>query len=156
MARPKSTKPKAKSRPRPPLELGPLGSLVGFHLRLAQVAVYDDFMRGAPIRGLTPGQLAILVLVDSNPGITQQRLSDGIRVEKSTLVVRLHRLADRGLLQRVRSQQDRRQNALVLTKKGHAAVRSMLAFVARHERKLTARLSSQERAQLIGMLVRIR
>ena len=80
--------------------------------------VYDDFMRGAPVRGLTPGQLAILVLIDKNPNSTQQRLSEGIRIEKSTLVVRLHRLADRGLIERVRSTEDRRQNGLRLTRQG--------------------------------------
>ena len=80
-------------------DIGVLGSLIGFNLRMAQLAVYDDFMRGAPIRGLTPGQLAILVLIDRNPNSTQQRLSALIGIEKSTLVVRLHRLAERGLIE---------------------------------------------------------
>jgi DNA-binding MarR family transcriptional regulator len=137
------------------LNLGPLKSLVGFNIRQAQLAVYDDFMRGAPIRGLTPGQLALLVLVDENPNITQQRLCEGIRVEKSTLVVRLHRLAERGLIQRVRSTEDRRQNGLRLTKKGKAAMQGMLSFVALHERKIASDLSVAERKQLIDLLDRI-
>jgi DNA-binding MarR family transcriptional regulator len=145
----------ARLPPSAELELGVLGSLLGFNLRLAQLTVYEDFMRGAPVSGLTPGQLAILVLIDKNPNITQQRLSDGIRTEKSTLVVRLHRLSDRGLIERVRSTEDRRQNGLRLTRKGAAALKSMLAFVAEHERKISTRLSAAERKELIALLRKI-
>jgi DNA-binding MarR family transcriptional regulator len=145
----------AKSKTEVKLNLGPLKALVGFNIRQAQLAVYDDFMRGAPVPGLTPGQLALLVLVDKNPNITQQRLCEGIRVEKSTLVVRLHRLAERGLIQRVRSTEDRRQNGLRLTTKGTVALEAMLSFVARHERKIAAGLSTAERKQLIELLDRI-
>jgi DNA-binding MarR family transcriptional regulator len=87
--------------------------------------------------------------------MTQQRLSDGIRVEKSTLVVRLHRLSERGWIKRVRSTADRRQNSLQLTTKGRTALKDMLAFVAAHERKISARLSSRERATLLELLVKI-
>jgi DNA-binding MarR family transcriptional regulator len=137
------------------LDLGVLSTLIGFRLRKAQLTVYDDFMRGAPIRRITPGQLAILILIDRNPDMTQQRLCDGIRVEKSTLVVRLHRLVERGLIQRVRSTTDRRQNLLKLTKKGSSALKSMLAFVDAHERKITSRLSPAERKQLLDLLLKI-
>jgi DNA-binding MarR family transcriptional regulator len=136
-------------------DIGVLGSLIGFNLRMAQLAVYDDFMRGAPVRGLTPGQLAILVLIDRNPNSTQQRLSALIGIEKSTLVVRLHRLAERGLIERVRSTEDRRENDLRLTRKGQATLKSMLAFIARHERKVTRKLSADERKQLVVLLRKI-
>ena len=137
------------------LDLGLLESLIGFQLRKAQLAVYDDFMRGAPVRGLTPGQLAILILIDRNPNMTQQHLCDGIRIEKSTLVVRLHRLADRGLIERERSKEDRRQNVLKLTKRGAQTMKTMLAFVAKHERKIAARLSAAQRKQLIDLVRKI-
>ena len=137
------------------LDFGVLGTLLGFHLRAAQLVVYDDFMRGAPVPGLTPGQLAILVLIDKNPNITQQRLSDGLRTEKSTLVVRLHRLSDRGLIERVRSTEDRRQNGLRLTRQGAAALKAMLAHIRQHERKISARLTAADRKQLISLLRRV-
>ena len=137
------------------LNLGVLESLIGFQLRKAQLAVYDDFMRGAPVRGLTPGQLAILILIDRNPNMTQQHLCDGIRIEKSTLVVRLHRLADRGLIERERSKEDRRQNVLKLTKRGAQTMKTMLAFVSKHERKIATRLTAAQRKQLIDLVRKI-
>lgn len=151
----KPSQPEPEPESESAVEPGVLSSIIGFHIRRAQLVVYDDFMRGAPVRGLTPGQLAILILIDKNPEITQQRLSEGIQVEKSTLVVRLHRLAERGLIQRVRSTQDRRQNCLRLTKKGNDCLHTMLDFVAKHERKLTERLSPSERKQLVTLLRRI-
>ena len=132
-----------------------LSSLIGYRLRKAQLAVYADFMRGAPVKRLTPGQFAILIFIDRNPDMTQQRLCDRLLVEKSTLVVRLHRLVQRGLIKRVRSTGDRRQNLLKLTKKGAVALERMLSFVTQHERKVLARLSSKERKQLWKLLVKI-
>jgi DNA-binding MarR family transcriptional regulator len=133
-----------------------MAKFVGFQLRRAQLAIYDDFMRAAPVRGLTPGQLAILILIDQNKGLTQQRLCEGIGVEKSTLVVRLHRLAERGLIQRVRSPADRRENILELTTQGKAKLKAMLAFVAEHERRVASRLTETERKQLLVLLSKVR
>lgn len=137
------------------LEFGILSSLIGFHLRMAQLAVYDDFMRGAPVASLTPGQCAILILIDANKGLTQQQLCESIRIEKSTLVVRLHRLAERGLLKRVRSTDDRRQNTLELTSEGKKTLRAMTEFVTAHEQRLLADLSPSERKQLVSLLAKI-
>src|SRR5581483_5956315 len=115
------------------LDLGPLDSLLGYRLRIAQLAVYDDFLGDAPVRGLAPGQFAILVLVHENPETTQQSLCEGIGVDKSTFAI--DRLAERGLIRRVRSKEDRRSNSLRLTAKGEAARKAMLRHVARHERR---------------------
>jgi DNA-binding MarR family transcriptional regulator len=142
-------------RTRPKLDFGALSGFIGFHLRTAQLTVYDNFMRNAPVRGLTPGQLAILVFIAQNASLTQQRLCDGIGVEKSTLVVRLHRLAERGLIKRVRSTADRRENCLELTPAGHKALQAMLTFVVKHERQIGARLTAAERKQLIVLLSKI-
>lgn len=113
-------------------------------------------MRRAPVKGLTPGQLAILVLIDQNPELTQQRLCDGIGVEKSTLVVRLHRLAERGLIRRVRSPRDRRENILELTAQGRNKLKAMINFVASHEERVFGQLTATERKQLVALLAKIR
>ena len=138
------------------LQSGVLPGLLGFQIRRAQLAIFADFMRRAPVKGLTPGQLAILVFIDQNPDLTQQRLCDGIGVEKSTLVVRLHRLAERGLIRRVRSPRDRRENILELTAQGRAKLKSMLNFVASHEERVSVQLSQAERKQLFALLAKIR
>ena len=149
---------RSKSRPpktRPPLDVGPLDDFVGYRLRRAQLAVYDDFVKGQPSAPLTPGLFGVLVLIDRNPDITQQQLCEGIGVDKSTLVVTLHRLTDRGLIKRVRSTEDRRQNGLRLTAKGAARLRAMIQYVKGHERRITAGLSPAESKQLADLLARV-
>jgi DNA-binding MarR family transcriptional regulator len=146
--------PDRPDRPDDALDLGRLTTLIGFRLRMAQLTVYEDFLRDAPAE-LTPGQLGILVLIDRNPDMTQQRLCEQIRIDKSTLALTLDRLADRGLLRRIRSKEDRRRNMLRLTTKGQAAHDAMLAHVERHERRVFGGLSGAERATLLELLARI-
>ena len=158
MAKP-TKEPTGRSRrakkPRVQLDVGPLNDFVGYRLRRAQLAVYDDFVRGQGDSALTPGLFGVLVLIDRNPDITQQQLCDGVGIDKSTLVVTLHRLSDRGLIKRVRSTQDRRQNGLRLTAKGAARLRAMTTYVKQHERKITARLTAAECKQLVDLLVKV-
>ena len=116
--------------------------------------VYEDFQRDAPV-ALAPTQLGILVIIEENPERTQQQLCEGIGVDKSTFAISLDRLAERGFLRRVRSEADRRRNSLRLTAKGKAAVKTMIAHVERHERRVFARLSAAERDQLMAMLKKI-
>jgi DNA-binding MarR family transcriptional regulator len=137
------------------LNLGPLAALLGFRLRRAQLAVYEDFLRGAPVPQLAPSQFGILVMIDENPDKTQQELCEGIGIDKSTFAISLDRLADRGLLLRVRSEDDRRSNSLRLTARGKATLKAMLAHIERHERRVFARLSAVERKQLMAMLKKI-
>jgi DNA-binding MarR family transcriptional regulator len=141
---------------RPPLALGPLDSLLGYRLRRAQLAVYEDFWIDAPVDNLAPGQFAILVLIEENPDMTQQELCEGIGVDKSTFAIALDRLAARNLVRRVRSKHDRRSNALRLTPKGAAARVAMLDHVARHERRAFSGLNRTERSQLMELLRKVR
>jgi DNA-binding MarR family transcriptional regulator len=136
------------------LNLGPLARVIGYRLRRAQLAVFEDYQRDAPAP-VAPSQLGILVIIDENPEMTQQQLCEGIGVDKSTFAIRLDRLAHRGLLRRVRSEDDRRRNSLRLTAKGKATVRAMLVHVERHERRIFARLSAVEREQLMELLKKI-
>jgi DNA-binding MarR family transcriptional regulator len=137
------------------LNLGPLAALLGFRLRRAQLAVFEDFQRDAPVPQLAPSQLGILVIIEENPDKTQQELCEGIGVDKSTFAISLDRLADRGLLRRVRSEEDRRRNSLRLTAKGKATLKAMLLHVERHERRVFARLSVVERERLMEVLKKI-
>ncbi len=135
---------------------GPLLEFVGYHVRLAQLYVYADFMRGQPEPAMTPGQLAILVLVHENPGMTQRVLGERMGVDKSTLTVALDRLTRRKWLRRVRSREDRRSNVLELTAQGVRQMRRMIAFVRRHERRMMTSLSAREQRELVRLLGKLR
>lgn len=152
----KKARVRARVRKRKKLDIGPVEGFVGYHIRKAQLAVYDDFMNGQPSQPpLTPGQFTVLLLIEEKPDMSQQVLCQHMAVDKSTMAVALHRLVRRGLIERVRSTEDRRQNGLRLTTTGMAALRDMRKYVKQHERRITAQLSARECAQLISLLSRV-
>lgn len=137
------------------LNYGVLNDYLGFELRRAQLRTFWDFARDAPVEGLTPGQLAILIFIRSNTGLTQQRLCESLGIEKSTLAVTLHRLEDRDLVRRERSTKDRRENALALTDNGMKTLRTMLQHVSKHEKRIARALTREERKTLMTLLKKV-
>jgi DNA-binding MarR family transcriptional regulator len=142
-------------RRRASLELGQVEHLIGYQVRRAQLMIYDDFMSGQGSSPMTPGQFSLLLLIDADANATQRELCQKMAVDKSTLTVALDRMSKQGMIKRVRSTVDRRQNGLVLTKKGQSKLTAMRAYVNKHERRITTRLSAPERKQLIALLRKV-
>jgi DNA-binding MarR family transcriptional regulator len=134
------------------LRSGVLPRLIGYRLRLAQQVVFKDFAENVQV--LTPGRLGILVLIDANPGLTQGRLAEAVRRDRSTMVAVLDELEANGLIAR-RKGEDRRTNRLWLTRPGRTFLASAMRRVYAHERHFAARLSAKERAQLFALLDRL-
>jgi DNA-binding MarR family transcriptional regulator len=134
------------------LRPGGLPGLLGYRLRLAQQAVFRDF--AASVGEVSPGRVGILFLVEANPGVTQSRLARAVHLDRSTMVGVIHTLEGRGLVERRRGE-DRRTNGLWLTRTGRALVERLKRRIERHERRVAARLTSAERAQLIVLLEKL-
>jgi DNA-binding MarR family transcriptional regulator len=134
------------------LRSGVLTGLLGYRLRVAQQAVFRDFARAIP--EASPGRAGILLLIEANPGVTQSRLAQAVGLDRSTLVGVLHVLEARALVERRRGE-DRRTNGLWLTLAGQALVASLKRRIRTHERRVAARLSASERAQLLVLLEKL-
>ncbi|MGH8735860.1 MAG: MarR family winged helix-turn-helix transcriptional regulator [Burkholderiales bacterium] len=134
------------------LRAGVLPRLIGYRLRLAQQAVFRDFVDS--VAGLSPGRLGILVLIDANPGLTQSRLAEAVRRDRSTMVAVLDELEGHGLIARRRGE-DRRTNGLWLTRSGGTFLAAALRRVRAHERRLAARLTAKERQTLLALLEKL-
>jgi DNA-binding MarR family transcriptional regulator len=138
--------------PKQILKPGVLPGLLGYRLRLAQQAVFRDF--GESVSELPPGRVGILLLIDANPGVTQSRLAQAVGLDRSTMVGVLHALEARALVERRRGE-DRRTNGLWLTRGGRTLMASLKRRIRVHERRVAARLSAQERAQLLLLLEKL-
>jgi DNA-binding MarR family transcriptional regulator len=134
------------------MKTGILPSLLGYRLRRAQQAVFRDFASSIP--ELSPGRVGILLLLEANPGITQGRLAQAVSLERSTMVGVVDVLEGRGLIERRRGA-DRRTNGLWLTEPGRELVARLKRRIQLHERRVAARLSPQERAQLLALLEKL-
>ncbi len=136
------------------LDHGLLLRLVGYQLRLAQLAVFRDFGRATADLGLTPGRFGMLVLIEANPGVTQSELARAVGLDRSTMVALLDQLEDRRLVAR-RQGADRRTNGLWLAAPGQRLLGRMKRRVAAHEARVAARLTRAERELLLGALRRL-
>jgi DNA-binding MarR family transcriptional regulator len=138
----------------PALELaaGILPGLIGYRLRLAQQTVFRDFAGSVP--EVSPGRVGMLVLIESNPGVTQSRLARAMGLDRSTMVGLVDALEERGLLERRRGE-DRRTNGLTLTRAGRNFLARIKRRIAQHEKRIAARLSAAERSQLIALLEKL-
>jgi DNA-binding MarR family transcriptional regulator len=135
------------------LSFGVLPGLIGYQLRLAQRAIFADFAETVGTEGISPGLFGVLVLIEANPGLKQQRLADAAHLDRSSLVPVIDKLEARGLVERRAA--DRRSNGLYLTREGAALVRTLRRRVQQHERRVTAGLSVREQKELVRLLERI-
>jgi DNA-binding MarR family transcriptional regulator len=139
-----------------PIDLGLLPDLLGYHLRKAQLAVFQDFARTVGEGELTPGQFGVLVVIERNPGLSQTRLGQTLGIDRSTLVAVIDRLETRGLVERADAPHDRRSYALHVSPAGRALLQHLVARVRAHEDHIVGDLDAGEKAALIAALRRIR
>src|SRR4051812_30668288 len=129
-----------------------LPALIGYRLRLAQQAVFRDFAASVP--EVSPGRVGMLVLIESNPGVTQGHLARAMNLDRSTMVGLVDALEEGGIVERRRGE-DRRTNRLWLTRSGRALLARVKRRIAQHEKRVAARLSAAERAQLVSLLEKL-
>lgn len=136
-------------------KLGILEGLLGYHLRRAQVAVFQHFAATVGAAGMTPAQLGVLSVINANPGLSQTQLGTTLGIDRSTVVGMIDGLEAQGLVQRAPAPNDRRSHALQLTEQGTTALRRLEAAVRAHESEVASGLGPVERRQLIALLRRI-
>ncbi len=144
------------TEPERPIDLGLLPDLIGYHLRKAQLAVFQDFARTVGAGELTPAQFAALVVIERNPGLSQTGLGQTLIIDRSTLVAIIDRLETRGLVKRADSPRDRRSYALHISEAGRDLLHELVARVRAHEAHIAGDLDADEKAVLVGLLSRIR
>lgn len=101
---------------------------------------------------LVPPQAGILRLIAAQPGRSQQALAEQLQLFPSRMVALVDELTERGLVERRRSTEDRRLNALFLTDTGEKALAQIAAIGKAHEAEFTAGLNAGQRATLAELL----
>jgi DNA-binding MarR family transcriptional regulator len=135
------------------LQMGLLPGLIGYQLRLAQRAIFADFAETVGAEGISPGLFGILVVIEANPGLNQQRLAEAAHLDRSSLVPVIDKLEERALVERRAA--DRRSNGLFLTAGGAALLRMLKRRVQQHERRVVRNLTAREQRELVRLLGRI-
>lgn len=124
----------------------------GFLLvQLAAHAARRFAERLAPL-DLEPRHAGLLLALATREGRSQQELGEAVQVPPSRMVALVDDLDRRGLIERRRSDADRRAYALHLTAAGSDLVNRLRRVSAEHEAELLAGLDPGQRTQLADLL----
>ncbi len=138
-----------------PIDYSILPELLGYQLRLSQIAVFRDFADSAGDSRISPSLFGVLVILDANPGLKQTELAEAVRLDRSTVVSVIDKLERQQLVQRKRVEGDRRTNALALTAEGQALLKQLLPRIREHDQRISQELSGDERETLIRLLAKV-
>lgn len=138
------------------IDMTPISSVVGYRLRVAQLAVFADFLTTFADMKLKPVDYSILRLIEGNPDIRQGQVAAALGIKRANMVGLVDKLTRRGLVERYPIVDDRRANALRLTRKGAAFTGKMQGIWSKHENRVVKKLGgAAEKERLIQLLRRL-
>lgn len=133
-----------------------MGAIIGYKLRRAQLAVFQDFIECFARMQLRPAEFSVLALIARTPGQKQSEIAEQLGIKRANFVALMDGLERRGLAERRKAAGDKRSHSLHLTAEGRSFVQKMVSVWAAHEQRLVDRLGGpQARDRLIGLLDRI-
>jgi DNA-binding MarR family transcriptional regulator len=130
------------------IDLSALGDVIGYQLRRAQLAVFDDFIRAFAEHNIRPSQYGALTAIERNPGSSQAAIAQSLGIKRSNFVKLIDEFERRKLVARRQVAGDRRANALYLTKGGQAAIEQFHAIRVSHEARIGALVGAPEERRL--------
>ena len=130
-------------------------SLIALRRILRATELYERSL--AQSAGLTPAQLRVLQIVEAHPpaGITPTALAKKGGVTQATVTALVDKLVQREMVQRLRSETDRRQTDVVIPETGQRAVDTAPDALQQQFVRAFAKLRDWEQAQLVASLERV-
>ena len=139
----------------PPDEQRPPGRPIGLQLALTAKSVGMAFNAALQAQGGSVPVWLILNALTLEELETQLDLARSLGIEGPTLTRHLDNLEEAGLVERRRSDEDRRAVRVALTPAGRTAHRSMRGQVIGFNQRLLRGISEDEQAQLRDLLDRL-
>ena len=133
---------------------GPISDL-GF--LISQVGDHSQSYFGVLVEplGLRTSHVGVLRAIHTAQGLTQRELGSRLGIFASNVVKLIDELEQRGLVERLKREGDRRSYTLRLTAEGARSVKDIEVKVHEHQNSLCASLTSAERSQLHRLLRKI-
>ena len=112
----------------------------------------EIFSSEARTGGLTPRQLAVMMVIGDEEGLNQTRLVERTGIDRSTMADLVARLARRGLVQRRRTKEDARAYTIRLSSLGARMLRDAQPAAAVADQRLLAILPPSKRQDFLDAL----
>ncbi|MAP95469.1 MAG: MarR family transcriptional regulator [Ponticaulis sp.] len=114
----------------------PVGMFPGYLLRQATNATLNRLYERLKPLDLRLAEASVLVLIQSNPGVTQSQAGQPLKIARANMAPLVRRLEDAGLVSR--EAVDGRSYGLYVTEKGDDMARRANAAMQAHESELMA------------------
>lgn len=137
------------------VDVGALKRMMGYALKRAQMAVFEDFIRTLSDTGLKPAQYSVLLMLSQSPGLTQSAVAQALGIQRANFVPLISELERRGWAMRAQSATDRRSHALHLTDKGKALLQRVKALQQAHEDRVIATIGAGNADIMFELLARL-
>lgn len=132
-----------------------LDDLIGYNLRRASALMMSDFGDMFARTFLRPTSFSVACVIDEQPGITSAEICRLLGLQRANIVALLAELDERNIILKRDDEEDKRIQRLYPNPEKRNELDSWRAMAARHEQRMLARLSSQERDLFLDMLRRI-
>ena len=129
----------------------PLAKLCGYLLQRASAAALADLNRRLAPLGLRHAGVAMLMLIEARPGITQSQAGRILDIQRANMVPFVARLEKCGLI--LRRPVDGRSQALELTSRGRVLLERARRVVQAHEGTLLGRVPEELRPVVLPVLM---
>ncbi len=137
------------------LEQSALQTLVGYHLRRAEVHMRQLVIKLLSEWDIRPPEYSALSLIACNDLVTQSDLGLALNIKRPNMVTLVEKLEKRGLIKREVHARDRRNQILTLTEKGEAQLADIDGLLHDMDKQWTACWSAKERSQVSELLQRL-
>ena len=151
MKKPRFTADHADGTPPEEFALG-LNDIVGYNLRRAHGLQRQRFAHVFGPLGVRPVLLAILGLLYEQKPVLQSELGRLLAIKRANIVPLLDDLEQRGLVERLPADSDRRAYLIALTPAGRKLTLKLVDMHARLEREMIAHMGLQDRDDLLRLL----
>lgn len=139
----------------PGLDLDRLDLVFGIHVGALNSLLLSRLERQLEAFRVTPKQVAILWLVNANPGVKQSDLSRFFKIERPTVHQFVRQLTMNGHLVSEPSKLDRRAGGLWITETGTATLTAAREIIFTDEAELLSPLTPEERDQLYKLVMKV-
>ena len=139
----------------PELALDGLDTILGMHIGTSFTLFVSRLERKLDALSVTPKQVAILWLVNANPGVKQTDLSRFFQIERPTVHQFVRQLMRNGFLINEPSKLDRRAGGLWITESGATTLAQARRVIVDHENELTTSLTAREKSELFRILMKL-
>ncbi|MEV6991936.1 MarR family transcriptional regulator [Streptomyces sp. NPDC093228] len=130
----------------------PLESRLGYLLKHTQLRLTRASAEALAPVGIDGHELAVLVVLAGAEPLSQIEVAARLGVDRTTMVVLIDTLEERGLVRRRRSEHDRRKNIVELTEDGAECLRRGEEARRTVERRFLAPLDEKTAATLVHAL----